>query len=76
MAQGNEAGTTHAQAGSSPSRVRLFFDVFKLRIGLVIGFTALAGVAVTPGPALPGWQIAALALAVTMASAAAGAFNQ
>jgi len=76
MAQGSEAGMTHAQASSAPSRVRLFFDVFKLRIGLVIGFTALAGVAVTPGPALPGWQIAALALAVTMASAAAGAFNQ
>jgi len=78
MAHGNEAGIIHAQADPNPpsSRVRLFFDVFKLRIGLVIGFTALAGVAVTPGPALPGWQIAALALAVTMASAAAGAFNQ
>ena len=78
MAPGNEASMTHAQAGSepAPSRVRLCFDVFKLRIGLVIGFTALAGVAVTPGPALAAWRIAALALAVTMASAAAGAFNQ
>jgi protoheme IX farnesyltransferase len=56
--------------------VRLFFDLFKLRIGLVIGFTAVAGLAITPGPALPGWQILALALAVTLASAAAGAFNQ
>ncbi len=56
--------------------VRLFFDLFKLRIGLVIGFTAVAGLAVTPGPSLPGWQILALALAVTLASAAAGAFNQ
>jgi protoheme IX farnesyltransferase len=76
MAHGNEASVTQAQADSSQSRVRLFFDVFKLRIGLVIGFTAVAGLAVTPGPSLPGWQIAALALAVTMASAAAGAFNQ
>jgi protoheme IX farnesyltransferase len=60
----------------SASRARLFFDLFKLRIGLVIGFTAVAGIAVTPGPALPAWKIAALALAVTLASAAAGAFNQ
>jgi len=56
--------------------VRLFFDLFKLRIGLVIGFTAIAGLAITPGPSLSSWKIAALALAVTMASAAAGAFNQ
>ena len=47
-----------------------------LTVLLVIGFTAVAGLAVTPGPSLPGWQILALALAVTLASAAAGAFNQ
>ena len=76
MAQCNEASLTHAQAGPVSSPVRLFFDLFKLRIGLVIGFTAVAGLAITPGPALPGWQILALALAVTLASAAAGAFNQ
>jgi len=56
--------------------VRLFFDLFKLRIGLVIGFTAVAGFAVTPGPASSGWSALVLALAVTLASAAAGAFNQ
>ena len=56
--------------------VRLFFDLFKLRIGLVIGFTAVAGLAITPGPPQPAWRILALALAVTLASAAAGAFNQ
>jgi protoheme IX farnesyltransferase len=56
--------------------LRLFFELFKLRIGLVIGFTALAGLAVASGPSLPAWQVAALGLAVTMASAAAGAFNQ
>jgi heme o synthase len=77
MASGSEA-TMAAQARSAErgGRVRLFFDLFKLRIGLVIGFTAVAGLAVTPGPSLPGWQVLALALAVTMASAAAGAFNQ
>ncbi len=55
---------------------RLFFDLFKLRIGLVIGFAAVAGLAITPGPSLPGWQVLSLAFAVTLASAAAGAFNQ
>jgi len=58
------------------SGTRLLFDLFKLRIGLVIGFTAVAGLAVTPGPALPLSKILALALAVTLSSAAAGAFNQ
>jgi protoheme IX farnesyltransferase len=72
-------GTTLQAAGPAPSKtsaLRLFFDVFKLRIGLVIGFTAVAGAAVTPGPPLPVWDIALLALAVTTAAAAAGAFNQ
>ena len=64
------------ERGWMGSRVRLFFDLFKLRIGLVIGFTAVAGLAITPGPAMAGWQVIVLALAVTMASAAAGAFNQ
>ena len=50
--------------------------VFKLRIGLAIMLCALAGIAVTPGPALAGWQVAVLALAVLLSSASAGAFNQ
>jgi protoheme IX farnesyltransferase len=54
----------------------LFFDLFKLRIGLVIGFTALAGLAVTPGATPGGWRVALLALAIVVSSAAAGAFNQ
>jgi protoheme IX farnesyltransferase len=57
-------------------RIALFFDLFKLRIGLVIGFTALAGFAVTPGTGPSGWRVALLALAVVVSSAAAGAFNQ
>ena len=72
--------TTRAISPSYPrsalALVRLCFDLFKLRIGLVIGFTAVAGLAVAPGPPLQGWQVLLLALAVTMASAAAGAFNQ
>ncbi|MBI4936616.1 MAG: protoheme IX farnesyltransferase [Nitrosomonadales bacterium] len=50
-------------------------DLFKLRIGIVISFTALAGVAVTPGT-LAGWKIVLLGLAVLISSASAGAFNQ
>ena len=51
-------------------------NVCKLRIGVTIAFTALAGVAVTPGAALAGWQIAVLGLAVLLSSAAAGGYNQ
>ncbi len=56
--------------------LRLAFNLFKLRIGLVIAVTALAGAAIQPGPAVPGWRLAVLALAVLASSAAAGAFNQ
>ena len=55
--------------------IKQFTDLFKLRIGIVISFTAIAGVAVTPG-SLAGWKIALLGLAVLISSASAGAFNQ
>ncbi len=55
---------------------RQYIDVFKLRIGLVITFAALGGMAITPGASLPVWKILVLALTVLMGSAAAGAFNQ
>jgi protoheme IX farnesyltransferase len=69
--RGNDAGADRARAA-----IALVTGLFKLRIGLVIGFTALAGLAVTPGPALEGWRIAALGLAVILSAAAAGGFNQ
>jgi heme o synthase len=51
-------------------------SLFKLRIGMLIMVTALVGMAVTPG-ASPGIaQAVVLALAVLVASASAGAFNQ
>jgi heme o synthase len=56
--------------------VRQLSNVFKLRIGVTIAFTALAGVAVTPGPGLDAWQIAMLAFAVLISSASAGGYNQ
>ena len=68
-----------AIAGSFPQRtsmIRLVLGLFKLRIGVVIAFTALVGWAVTPGPALAAWQVAILGLAVLLSSASAGAFNQ
>jgi protoheme IX farnesyltransferase len=51
-------------------------SVFKLRIGLAIMLSALAGMAVTPGPGPGAWQTLVFALAVLMSSASAGAFNQ
>ncbi len=56
--------------------IKAIYSVFKLRIGFAIAISALAGLAVTPGPALPAWKIAVLALAVLGSAAAAGAFNQ
>ncbi|MEZ5728251.1 MAG: heme o synthase [Burkholderiaceae bacterium] len=56
--------------------MRMIFDLFKLRIGLVIALTALAGVAVEPGPGPGPARVALLFLAVFLSSAAAGAFNQ
>jgi heme o synthase len=50
-------------------------SLLKLRIGVAIAASALAGVATTGGPQLAWWQIAGLTLAVLGASGAAGAFN-
>ena len=55
--------------------IRLVLNLFKLRIGIVIAITAVAGAAITPGQ-VPAWQVWALALAVLVSSASAGAFNQ
>jgi len=55
---------------------KLIYSVGKLRIGFAIMFSALAGLAVTPGASPAAWQIVILALAVLVSSAAAGAFNQ
>lgn len=50
-------------------------SVLKLRIGVAIAASAVAGMAVTSGPSLPGWKVAVLAASVLAASGAAGAFN-
>jgi protoheme IX farnesyltransferase len=56
--------------------LRAIAGVFKLRIGVVITFTALAGLAVSGGPGLSLAQLVTLTLAVLISSASAGAFNQ
>lgn len=56
--------------------LRELYGVFKIRIGIAIALSAVAGLAVTPGISLPAWQVGVLALAALGASAAAGAFNQ
>ncbi len=61
---------------SSGWPIRAILGVFKLRIGVVITFTALAGLAVSPGASLSLWQVIVLTLAVLISSASAGAFNQ
>jgi protoheme IX farnesyltransferase len=55
--------------------IQMTVQLLKLRIGIFIAASALAGMAVTTGPALSPLQAAALALAVLGASGAAGAFN-
>jgi protoheme IX farnesyltransferase len=72
MEQTAVAARATARAGS---RARLVIEVFKLRIGSEITLTMLAGVAVTAGTGLPGWQLGLLALAVLLSSASAGALN-
>ena len=58
------------------SALKLIFNLFKLRIGVVIALTAVAGYAVQPGAGPEAWRLAVLFLAVLVSSAAAGAFNQ
>lgn len=55
--------------------VRQTLSLLKLRIGVAIAASALAGVVATGGSKPPMWQMVALALAVLGASGAAGAFN-
>lgn len=57
-------------------RWRTVISVFKLRIGVLIMLTALAGLVIAPGAAPSPWQVLLMALAVFVSSASAGAFNQ
>lgn len=61
----------------SPDEVtaRELVSLFKPRIGFAIAASAVAGMAVAPGPVPAGWQVGVLAAAVMLSSASAGAFN-
>ena len=75
----NTTTAVHAEPAAEPatqSLARTVIGIFKLRIGMLIMVTALAGLAVAPGPGLRLWQVLVLGLSVLVASAAAGAFNQ
>jgi protoheme IX farnesyltransferase len=67
------AGPMAAGAGA---RWRTALSVFKVRIGVLIMVTALGGMAIVPGSRLGLLQVLVLALAVLVAAASAGAFNQ
>ena len=56
--------------------MKQIFNLFKLRIGVAIALAAAAGFAVERGNSPGKAQVAILVLAVLVASAAAGAFNQ
>ncbi len=68
--------TTPNASTSGNLSLRTILGLFKLRIGVVITFTALAGLAVSSGPSLSAVQLVVLTLSVLVSSAAAGAFNQ
>ena len=51
-------------------------SLLKLRIGIIMMFTALAAMVVTPGQPLSGFQVLVLAFAVLISAGSAGAFNQ
>jgi protoheme IX farnesyltransferase len=55
--------------------LKIASSLLKLRIGVAIAASAVAGMAAAQGQALPIWKTAVLALAVLGASGAAGAFN-
>ncbi|MCC7041547.1 MAG: protoheme IX farnesyltransferase [Burkholderiales bacterium] len=56
--------------------MKALLNLFKLRIGVAIALTAVAGLMISPGGTLSAWQSVILTLAVLLSSAAAGAFNQ
>ncbi len=51
-------------------------NLFKFRIGVVMALTSVVTLVVTPGQAVPAWQVLVLAITVLLAASSAGAFNQ
>ena len=51
-------------------------NLFKFRIGVVMALTSVVALVVTPGQAVPAWQVLVLSITVLLAASSAGAFNQ
>ncbi len=51
-------------------------NLFKFRIGVVMALVSVVTLIVTPGQAVPAWQVLVLAITVLLAASSAGAFNQ
>lgn len=56
--------------------IKTTLSIFKLRIGLAIMLSGLAGLAITPGVTPETWKIVLFSFAILISSASAGAFNQ
>lgn len=72
----NSITVSQGSRKSPAALARLVLGLFKLRIAVMTMITALVGLAVTPGATLRPAQVVVLALAVLLASASAGTFNQ
>ena len=48
-------------------------NLFKFRIGVVMALTSVVALVVTPGQAVPAWQVLVLAITVLLAASSAGA---
>lgn len=60
----------------APVSIKELVWLLKPRIAVSIALSAMAGLAITPGPGIEAWQAGALAIAVFLAAGSAGAFNQ
>jgi protoheme IX farnesyltransferase len=56
--------------------IKQLSNLFKFRIGIVMALTSVVALVVTPGQAVPAWQVLVLAITVLLAASSAGAFNQ
>lgn len=72
----NTSTLVRTEIPAAVPRWRTVAGVFKLRIGVLIMLTALSGLVIAPGPMPAAWRVVLMALAVFVASASAGAFNQ
>jgi protoheme IX farnesyltransferase len=71
-----QGANTADMIGSTRLTASDVLGIFKPRIAVSIMLSAIGGVAISAGPSPEAWRVVAVALAVFLAAAAAGAFNQ